>query len=224
MFFDSTFVLFIPALILGIWAQWRVSSAFRKYSKVRSARGLTGAQAARILLDQAGLQNVAIEGIPGRLTDHYDPRTKVLRLSADVGNSNSLAAVGVAAHEAGHALQDADGYQPMKFRSALLPAANLGSSLLMPMLIIGFLIPSFRSLLPLGILFYAAAVLFHVVTLPVEFNASSRAITYLTNSGILMGEEVAGARKVLSAAALTYVAATLVAILNLIRLVMLSRR
>ena len=223
MYLDSTILLILPAIILGVWAQWKVSATFKKYSRVPSMRGMTGAQAARQLLDRAGLQNVAIEGIPGKMTDHYDPRTKVLRLSQDVGNSASLAAVGVAAHEAGHALQDAEGYSPMKIRSALLPVANLGSRLLMPLLIGGILF-QMGFLVQLGVVLYAAAVLFQIVTLPVEFNASSRAIEYLSNQGILVQDEVNGAKKVLQAAALTYVAATLVSLLYLIRLLLLSRR
>lgn len=222
LFFNSTIVLLIPAIIFGFWAQWKVSSCFKKYSKIPSMRGLTGAQAARMVLDQAGLSGVRIEGVPGKLSDHYDPRAKVLRLSPQVMNANSLAAVGVATHEAGHAMQDAEGYSPLRFRHALVPMANLGSTLLFPLILGSFL---FRSgiLLQLGILLYGAAVLFHIVTLPVEFNASSRALAVLGNSGILMDQEVSGAKKVLSAAAMTYVAATLVAILNLVRLLLLSR-
>jgi uncharacterized protein len=222
LYYDPTFLLLIPALIFGIWAQLRVSSSFKKYSKVPSMLGLTGAQAARRLLDQAGLHSVAIEGIPGNLTDHYDPRAKVLRLTAGVGQSNSLAALGIAAHEAGHALQDAEGYAFMRIRTSLVPVANLGSSLLFPLLIGGFLF-NWGILIRIGIVLYSAAVLFHIVTLPVEFNASSRAVAYLENYGILRSEELPGAKKVLKAAALTYVAAMLASVLQLIRLLILSR-
>lgn len=222
MYLDPTILLLLPAIVLGIWAQWRVKSAFAKYSQVPSARGLTGAQAARLLLDRAGLNDVRIEGIAGKLTDHYDPRARVLRLSAPVGNSTSLAAVGVAAHEAGHALQHADGYVPLTLRAQLVPVANLGSTMLWP-LVIGALIFQIPVLLKVGIALFAFAVLFHLVTLPVEFNASSRAVRVLADNGILMDSEIGGAKKVLNAAAMTYVATTLVAVLELVRLIFLSR-
>ncbi|MCZ7585870.1 MAG: zinc metallopeptidase [Deltaproteobacteria bacterium] len=221
--YDPTIILLIPAIILGIWAQARVSRSFRKYSKVPSGTGMTGAQAARRVLDRNGLTDVGIETIPGRLTDHYDPRAKVLRLSAAVAENASLAAVGVATHEAGHALQDKDGYMPMRIRHTLVPVANLGSQLLWPLVIGGFFM-GWGILLQIGIVLYGAAVLFHIVTLPVEFNASSRALASLTSEGILVPDEVKGARKVLSAAAMTYVASTLAAILTLVRLILLSRR
>ncbi len=221
-FFDPTFILLIPALILGIWAQRKVSSNFKKYSKVPSARGLSGAQAARLLLDQAGLSGVSIEGVPGKLTDHYDPKKKVLRLSADVAGSTSLAAIGVAAHEAGHALQDAEHYAPMRIRTAIVPLANFGSALFWPTFLGGIFL-GWGPLLKIGIFAYSFAVLFHIVTLPVEFNASSRALSYLTDHGILVPEEIKGARKVLGAAAMTYVASTLAAILNLVRMLLLAR-
>jgi len=223
LFWDPTMILLIPALILGIWAQARVRGAFAKYSKVRAASGMTGAQAARYLLDRAGLDNIAIEPVAGNLTDHYDPRTKVLRLSEGVYGSPSLAALGIAAHEAGHAIQDRDGYLPMTIRQSLVPVANLGSGLLFPLLIGGFLF-GIKPLVTIGIVLYSAAVLFQIVTLPVEFNASSRAIKVLEGSGALHPDEIGGARKVLSAAALTYVAATLAAVLTLIRLLILRDR
>lgn len=222
-FWDPTMVLLIPALILGIWAQSKVKRAFAKYSKVRAASGMTGAQAARYLLDRAGLQKVKIEPIQGRLSDHYDPRSKVLRLSEGVYNSPSLAALGVAAHEAGHALQDKDNYAPMRIRHSLAPVANLGSTLLFPLLIGGFLF-AIKPLITVGIVLYSFAVAFHIVTLPVEFNASSRALKLLEGSGALHPDEIGGARKVLSAAAMTYVAATLAAILTLVRLLILRGR
>jgi Zn-dependent membrane protease YugP len=219
-------VLLVPAVILGIYAQVKVKSSFAKYSKVASSRGLTGADAARLVLDSAGLYDVGIEVAGSRLSDHYDPRTRKLTLSPDVGNSNSLAALGVAAHEAGHALQHAEGYAAFKVRSALVPVANIGSTLGIWLFIIGMIVSSSgsRILMNAGLLLFSAAVLFTLVTLPVEFNASSRAMTQLTNKSILMGDELKGARKVLSAAALTYVAAALMAVLQLVRLLLISRR
>lgn len=221
-FWDPTMILLIPAIIMGIWAQSRVRSAFKKYSKIRAASGWTGAQAARYLLDRAGLSEIAVEPVAGKLTDHYDPRAKVLRLSESVYGSPSLAALGVAAHEAGHALQDRDNYVPMAIRSKLAPLAGLGSGALFPLIIGGFLF-GFKPLITIGIVLYSFAVLFHIVTLPVEFNASSRALAVLEGSGALHPDEIGGARKVLSAAAMTYVAATLVSILTLVRLLILSR-
>ncbi len=222
-FWDPTMVLLIPAVIIGIWAQARVKSAFAKYSRIRAASGMTGAQAARFLLDRAGLTNIAVEPVQGQLSDHYDPRKKVLRLSEGVYSSPSLAALGVAAHEAGHALQDKDNYWPMTVRQTLVPVASLGSAMLWPLLLGGFLF-GIQPLVTVGILLYSVAVLFHIVTLPVEFNASSRALVVLESSGALHPEEIAGARKVLSAAAMTYVAATLAAVLTLIRLLILRDR
>ena len=218
-----SFILLIPAVVLGIYAQARVSSVFNRYSQVPSARGLTGAQGARLVLDSAGLSNVGIEVAGSRLSDHYDPRTKVLTLSLPVGNSNSLASLGVAAHEAGHAIQHAEGYGPFRLRSVIVPAANLGSKLGFILFFIGLIFYRNGLLMNVGIVLYSAAVLFTVVTLPVEFNASRRAMTLLENRSILVGDELAGARKVLSAAALTYVEAALMAILQLLRLILISR-
>jgi len=220
--FDSTLLLLFGAILLGIVAQGWVSSAFRKYSKVRSARGITGAQAARHVLDINGLQNVDIEMVAGKLSDHYDPKAKVLRLSPDVYKSASLAAVGVAAHEAGHAIQDGRGYMPMRIRHRIFPVANLGSRMLWPAVIGGFFL-GFRPLLWLGIALYSFAVLFSVVTLPVEMDASRRALVNLREGAILAPQEIDGSKKVLTAAAMTYVAATLVAVLQLIRLLALAR-
>lgn len=222
-FFDWTFLLLIPAVIMGIWAQAKVKSAFAKYSKIRAASGMTGAQAARHLLDRAGLSDVAIEPVAGKLSDHYDPRTRVLRLSESVYGSPSLAALGVAAHEAGHALQDRDKYWPMSVRHALVPVANLGSMALWPAIIGGFLF-GIKPLIDIGIVLYSFAVAFHLVTLPVEFNASSRALKVLAGSGALHPDEIGGAQKVLSAAAMTYVAATLASVLTLVRLLVLRGR
>ena len=223
-FWYWSLVLLVPALILGIYAQAKVSSSFNKFSQVPSARGLTGAQAARQVLDSAGLSNVGIEVAGSRLSDHYDPRSRMLSLSPDVGNSNSLASVGVAAHEAGHAIQHSEGYIPFKLRSTLVPVANIGTNFGFILFFIGLLF--FRSglLMNIGIVLYAAAVLFTVVTLPVELNASRRAMVLLSDRSILVADELAGARKVLNAAALTYVAAALMAILQLVRLILISRR
>jgi hypothetical protein len=223
-FWYWSLILLVPALVLGIYAQAKVSSSFNRYSQVPSARGLTGAQGARLLLDSAGLSDVGIEVAGYRLSDHYDPRSRTLTLSPDVGNSNSLAALGVAAHETGHAMQHAAGYAPFKLRSALVPVANVGTNFGFILFFAGLFF--FRSglLMNIGIVLYAAAVLFTVVTLPVELNASKRALVELSNRNILVADELTGAKKVLDAAALTYVAAALMAILQLVRLILISRR
>jgi uncharacterized protein len=220
-----SYILLVPALVLGIYAQARVRSTFNRYSQIPSARGLTGAQGARQLLDSAGLRDVGIEVMGGRLSDHYDPRSRVLTLSPDVGNSNSLAALGVAAHEAGHAMQHAARYAPFRYRSALVPVANLGSNLGFILFFIGLIFFQRNPvMMSIGIVLYSCAVLFTVVTLPVELNASKRAMTELSNRNILVADELTGAKKVLSAAALTYVAAALMAVLQLVRLILISRR
>jgi uncharacterized protein len=224
MIWYYSLILLVPAIILGIYAQARVSSAFNRYSQVPSAKGLTGAQGARMLLNSSGLGDVAIEIGGRRLSDHYDPRTRTLTLSPDVGNSNSLAAVGVAAHEAGHAMQHADGYAPFRARSALVPVANIGSNLGFILFFVGLVFFRSGTFMTIGILLYSAAVLFTLVTLPVELNASRRALAALTDRNILVGDEITGAKKVLSAAALTYVAAALMAVLQLLRLILISRR
>jgi Zn-dependent membrane protease YugP len=223
-FWDWSLILLIPALVLGIYAQAKVSSTFNRYSQIRSGSGLTGAEGARRILDANGLQNVSIDLAPGRLTDNYDPRTKILHLSQDVGGKNSLASLGVAAHETGHALQDAAGYAPMKLRSTLVPAANIGSNAGFILFFIGLLMGRNAMIMNVGIVLFSVAVLFTVITLPVEFNASRRAMTALSSQGILVADEIGGAQKVLRAAALTYVAAALMAVLNLVRLVLISRR
>jgi len=215
-FFDPLyFVLLAPALLLSVAAQFWVKSAFAKYGQVPNRRGITGADAARRILEHAGLGGVRIEPAQGILSDHYDPRSRVLRLSQDVYSRASIAAVGVAAHEAGHAVQDARGYAPMKLRAALVPAAQFGSQLAFPILILGFFIHA-TGLVKFGILLFAAAVLFQIVTLPVEFNASRRGLAALEGSGILSGDELPAARTVLSAAALTYVAAAVAAVSQLL--------
>ncbi|MEA3493340.1 MAG: zinc metallopeptidase [Candidatus Margulisiibacteriota bacterium] len=222
-FYDPTFLLVIPALLLALFAQSRVQSTYKKYSRVPGSRGYTGAQLARYILDDQRMTNVKIEAIPGSLSDHYDPRSKTLRLSNEIYNSNSVAALGIAAHEVGHAIQDAKAYFPLKIRSSIVPVANFGSWLAFPLFFIG-LISEIPQLMDLGILFFTVAVGFSLITLPVEFNASSRAITILQNGRYLMDKEIPMARKVLSAAALTYVAATAMAILNLVRLLILRGR
>jgi len=226
-FWNWSLILLIPAVLLGIYAQAKVTSSFKRYSQVASSRGLTGVDAARLVLDGGGLNNVGIEVAGSRLSDHYDPRTRKLTLSPDVGNSNSLAALGVAAHEAGHALQHASGYAAFKLRSTLVPVANIGSNLGMLLffvgLIFGYAGGGSALLMNIGIVLFAAAVLFTLVTLPVEYDASNRAMKELENKSILMGDELVGARKVLNAAALTYVAAALMAVLQLVRLILISR-
>ncbi|GAB4268269.1 MAG: zinc metallopeptidase [Candidatus Promineifilaceae bacterium] len=221
MYFDPLYLVFaLPGLLLGLWAQSRVKSAFNKYAKVRTLRGVTGAQVARALLDSQGLYDVAIEESKGFLSDHYDPRAKVLRLSPEVYRTPSIAAAGVAAHEMGHALQDANGYMPLQFRSALVPAAQFGSSLA-PWLFVGGLLLNFTTLAWGGVLLFGAAVLFTLVTLPVEFDASKRAKQLLVSNGVLIGDEIKGVDKVLDAAALTYVAAAVSAIGTLLYYVFL---
>jgi Zn-dependent membrane protease YugP len=212
MFFSPYWLLFaLPGLILGLWAQSRVRGAFNKYSKVRTARNVTGAQVARTLLDDQGLYNVQIEEAKGLLSDHYDPRKRVLRLSPDVYRQPSIAAAGIAAHEMGHALQHAGGYFPLKIRSAIVPAAQVGSMLAPWLFIIGFLL-QFMQLAWLGLILFGIAVIFTLITLPVEFDASKRAKKLLVNNGILIGDEIKGVDKVLDAAALTYVAAAIAAV------------
>lgn len=223
MYWDSTIIILIPAIIFSIVAQIMVKSAFSKYSKVRNNRGLTGADAAREILDRNGLTNVRIEHISGSLTDHYDPRANVIRLSDDVYGSATVAAVGVAAHEAGHAVQYAEGYYPIKIRNAIIPVTRFGSSLSTPLVILGLAL-SWDFLITAGILLFCAVVLFQAITLPVEFNASGRALRTLRSSHFLEDDEMKGARNVLTAAAMTYVAAMLSALLSLIRLLAISGR
>ena len=220
---DGTYILVIIALVISLLVQANMTRTFQKYSRVRSASGLTGRETAERILRGAGIYDVRVEHIRGNLTDHYDPRTRVLRLSDAVYGSTSLAAVGVAAHECGHAIQDAIGYVPLKVRSALVPAANFGSQLSWPLFLFG-LIFSMRPLLLAGILLFCAALLFQVVTLPVELNASGRALKMLESTGIMGSGELYGSRKVLGAAAMTYVAAVAASLLQLLRLILLARR
>lgn len=223
MYYDSTFLLLIPALILSLYAQFKVNWTFSKYAKVKSRKGMTGAQVGRSLLDAAGLRSVPVSQVQGNLTDHYDPRDKTLHLSESVYGSDSVAAIGVTAHEVGHAVQDAKAYTPLAMRSNLVPIASLGSQLAIPLFFMGLLF-SWPPLMDIGIIAFSIAVAFQVVTLPVEFNASSRAIALLSSGGYLEADEIPLAKKVLSAAALTYVAATAMAVLNLIRLIALRGR
>ncbi len=220
-FYDPTIILLIPAFILAIWAQIKVRSTYNKFKKVAAANGLTGAKVAQYILQRNNIFDVQVEPVPGELSDHYDPRVKKVRLSEYNYGSNSLAAIAVAAHEVGHAIQHAEGYAPLKLRHAILPVTNFASYAAFPLFFIGFLFNG-GILMQLGIIFFAAVVLFHVVTLPVEFNASWRALNQLKSTGLLMTEEVSAARKVLTAAALTYVAAATVALLELIRLIILA--
>ena len=220
-YFDPTYILVLIGAILSLAASAKVNSTYSKYSRVRSMTGMTGAQAAERILRQAGINDVRIEHVRGNLTDHYDPSAKVVRLSDATYSSPSVAAVGVAAHECGHVLQHYQGYAPLKLRTALVPAANIGSKLGMPMIIIGILLGANSTLVNIGIWVFSLAVLFQLVTLPVEFNASNRAVRIIDQQGILAGEEVHHCRKVLNAAALTYVAAAAAYILQLLRLVLL---
>ena len=221
--FDWTYVvLVLPCVLLSLWASANVNSTFKKYSRQFSRRQLTGAEAAQRVLYAHGVRNVRIERISGNLTDHYDPRTNVIRLSEDVYGSTSTAAIGVACHEAGHAVQYAQEYAPIRLRAAIIPVTNLGSRLAMPLILLGLVLPvlgSFSDLLIyLGIACFGLSLIFQLVTLPVEFNASSRALAAIENGQLLTDEELRGARKTLRAAALTYVAATAVALAQLLRL------
>ena len=219
--FDWTYLVFIlPAVLISLWAQIKVNHAFSNYSKVRTLRGLTGAQTAEYILRAYGVSGVRIEPIAGDLTDHYDPSENIIRLSQSVYNATTVSAIGVAAHETGHALQYAEGYTPIKLRAAVIPASRIGSFASWPLLMIG-LILSLRPLIWLGIAFFALATLFQVLTLPVEFNASSRALKAIDQWNILSAEEYQGAKKVLTAAALTYVAALLTSLMQLFRLILL---
>lgn len=222
-FWDYTMVLLIPAILLSIYAQFKISSTYKRYSNIRSQSGITGAQAARAILNSNGLYDVRVEPIRGRLSDHYDPRIRVINLSEDVYQSTSLSSLAVAAHETGHALQHASGYFPMTLRSSFVPVANLGSGAGPILIMVGLFMPNFGWLLELGILTFSFAVLFQIITLPVEYNASHRALALLQEGNMLGSEEVRGARSVLNAAALTYVAAALSAVLTLARFILISR-
>lgn len=220
-FFDPLYlILALPGLLLGLWAQMRVKGTFNKYSKVRTTRNASGAEIARYLLDQQGLQDVQIEEVQGFLSDHYDPRTRILRLSPDVYRTPSVAAAGVAAHEMGHALQHSAGYAPLQIRSAIVPVVRFGSSLAPILILVGFLL-RFTPLAWVGVILFAGAVVFSLVTLPVEFDASRRAKALLNQSGIVTHEEAGGVSAVLNAAGWTYVAAAIAAIGQLLYYVLL---
>lgn len=223
-YFDPTYFLVFIGVVLSLLASGKVKSTFARFSQMRNSRGITGAEAAERVLRGAGIYDVRVEHIAGNLTDHYDPRSKVLRLSDSVYGSTSVAAVGVAAHECGHAIQHAKGYAPLKLRSAIVPVANFGSKIAWPLILIGLLFTSETSslLINLGIIAFSFAVLFQLVTLPVEYNASNRAIRVIADTGLMQGEEIKAAKKVLSAAALTYVAGAATAILQLLRILILT--
>lgn len=224
MFYDPTYILVMIGVVICLLASAKMNSTFSKYSRVRSHSGITGKEAAEALLHREGIYDVRVEYVAGNLTDHYDPRSKVLRLSDATYQQTSVAAIGVAAHECGHAIQHARGYAPLSIRSALVPVANFGSSIAWPLIIIGLIMNSQTSqlFLNLGVIAFSMAVLFQIVTLPVEFNASRRALKILGNTGMLYPDEVRETRKVLTAAALTYVAGAASAILQLLRLIMIS--
>lgn len=221
---DPTYVLVLIGVVLCMLASAKMNSTFNRYSRVRNHSGITGREAAERILYMSGIRDVRVEHVSGNLTDHYDPKNKVLRLSDATYNSTSVAALGVAAHECGHAVQHATGYVPLSLRSAFVPVANFGSTIAWPLIILGLIMNSQMStlLLNLGILGFSFAVLFQIITLPVEFNASSRALKILGNSGMLYEEEVRSTRKVLTAAALTYVAGAASAILQLLRILILT--
>lgn len=230
MYIDMTYiVLVLPAVIFAMWASSHVNSTFAKYSQQFNSRHLTGAQAARFVLDRNGCRDVRIERVSGNLTDHYDPKTNVIRLSDSVYNSTSSAAVGVACHEAGHAIQYAENYAPIKMRAAIIPITNIGSRLAVPLIILGLVLcamePAWIGISYLGIACFGLSTVFQLLTLPTEFNASNRAIAAIEGSNLLMDDELTGAKKVLKAAALTYVAALAVSLMQLLRLlIMVNRR
>ena len=228
MYLDMTYIVFVlPAVILSLWASWNVKRSFSKYAKVLNSRGLTGADAARRVLDANGLRDVPVEQISGELSDHYDPKSRTVRLSQSVWGSTSVAAVGVACHEVGHAIQNAENYLPVQIRQAIIPVTALGEKLSVPLLIIGLLLSSYSRyfiyLAYAGVALYAMCAVFQIVTLPTEFDASRRALASIQDMELLDGEELQGAKKVLTAAALTYVAALATTLMQLLRFVVLVR-
>ena len=219
-YFDYYYlILVVPALLLAIWAQVQVKTTYRKYSRVPNSRGMTGAYAAQAVLNFYGITDVRIERVSGNLTDHYDPRSKVIRLSDGVYNSSTVAAIGIACHEAGHAAQHAENYVPIKIRNAIIPVCNIGSTIGIPLALIGWIF-SFSILIYVGLGLYAAVFILQVATLPVEFNASRRAIKVIDETQLLRDDEIGGAKKVLAAAAMTYVASMMVSLANLLRLLL----
>ena len=222
-FFDPTMIILIPAIIISFWAQTKVNSTYNKYSEVRTIKGYTGQQVARMMLDDAGLFDVKIEVINSKLGDHYDPSSRILRLSPDVYAGGTISSAGIAAHEVGHALQHKERYKPLTIRNSIVPIVNISSSASWILFFIGLLL-GIKGLTTLGIVLFSAVIVFQVITLPVEFDASTRALNILKSRGILYGDETKNAQKVLDAAAMTYVAATLMAVSQLIRLIALSNR
>ncbi len=222
-YYDPTWILLLPAIILALWAQAKVTSTYKKYARTPSRANLPAYQVARQMLAMNGLGDVSVQKVAGQLTDHYDPRSKTLRLSEGIYESASVAALGIAAHECGHAIQDREGYKPLKIRGALVPVANLGSGASWLLILLG-VVMGLYNLIGLGIILFSAVVLFQLVTLPVELNASRRALAALEGAGFLYEDELPKARKVLSAAALTYVAAALTSVLQLLRLILLFGR
>ncbi len=221
-YFDRTIILVLIGMMVVGWAQWRVSHAYKKNQELQTRRGETGAQVARRLLDDAGLQDVPIETVPGRMSDHYDPRSRVLRLSHEVATRATAASIGIAAHEVGHAIQHAQKYAPLSLRNAIVPVVNLASSLSIPLLLLGFVM-ELGGLVTAALILYATVIVFQVITLPVEFNASSRARALIAQSGGYSQEEQVGVSQVLSAAAMTYLASTFLALLQFLRLFLLTR-
>ena len=223
MYFDTYYlILIVPCIILSLYAQSKVTSTFNKYLGLNSVKGFTGAQTARRILDLNGLHSVTVECIDGRLSDHYDPTKKVVRLSKDVYNGTSVSSIGVAAHETGHAIQHATSYGPLKIRTSIFPVVSFSSRLAMPLALLGILL-QIEPLLNFGIVLFSAVVAFQLITLPVEFNASKRAVAILDDTGVLIGEEIPACKKVLSAAALTYLASALTSVMSLLRLILISR-
>lgn len=222
-YFDRTMILLLPAIIIAFWAQSKVSSAYRKYRTVRTMNGYTGENVARMMLDAAGLYDIPVVEVRGELTDHYDPRSRVVRLSSDIYHGSSIASAGIAAHEVGHAIQHKEAYKPLVLRTSIASAVNFSSQASIILFMIGLLL-SIPALTSIGIIFFTVAVIYQVITLPVEFNALKRALNILESRNILYGNEVSGAKKVLSAAAMTYVSAALMSISQLIRLIAISNR
>ena len=222
-FFDPTMIILVPAIIISFWAQTKVNSTYNKYSQVRTIKGYTGQQVARMMLDDSGLSDVRIEVINSKLGDHYDPSSRILRLSPDVYAGGTISSAGIAAHEVGHALQHKERYKPLTIRNSIVPIVNISSSASWILFFIGLLL-GFKGLTTLGIVLFSAVIVFQLITLPVEFDASTRALNILKSRGILYGDETKSAQKVLDAAVMTYVAATLMAVSQLIRLIALSNR
>lgn len=222
-FFDPTMIILIPAIIISFWAQTKVNSTYNKYSKIRNMNGYTGEKIARMMLDNAGLADVRIEVVNTKLGDHYDPSSRILRLSPDVYSGTTISSAGIAAHEVGHALQHKEKYKPLTIRNSIVPVVNISSNISWILFFIGIVL-GVKGFTMLGIVLFSAVVVFQLITLPVEFDASTRALNILKSRGILYGDETKGAQKVLDAAAMTYVAATLMAISQLIRLIAISNR